>query len=125
MKKILTLLTLCALPFFAIAQETTQASSSTETAVQTAQATDGSTVNTDTAVDKEIPTSHLIGCILAYIVIFYIGKKLYILKIFQIICKLPWSGEATEPLIAVIAGFIFYCMAVYYITLILCYKIFG
>ena len=125
MKKLLTLLTLCALPFFAIAQETTQAPQTTETAVQTAQATDGSTVNTDTAVDKEIPTSHLIGCIFAYIVIFYIGKKLYILKIFQIICKLPWSGHATDPLAAVIVGFIFYCFAVSCVTFVLYEKIFG
>ncbi len=33
MKKILTLITLCALPFFAIAQDASQTSQTTETAV--------------------------------------------------------------------------------------------
>lgn len=122
MKKLLTLLTLCVLPFFAIAQETT-----TETAVQSAQTTDASAVaNTDAAIDL-IPGSHLIGIIIAIIVLYYIGKKLYILRLFQILCSFDPNGKGgrtVPPVIANFVGFIFYCMAIFMAVIVLYKTIF-
>ena len=88
MKKILTLLTICALPLFAGAQETAPTTQMQETAIQTEQTdsannAEQSTDNSSTQKDltlKDMPTSHLIGCIIAFIVLFYIGIKLCILK---------------------------------------------
>lgn len=109
MKKLLTLLTLCALPFFAIAQETI-----TESAVQSAQTADAGAVANANAASDLIPISHLIGIIIAIIVLYYIGKKLYILRLFQIVCSVDPSGKGktVPPVIANFFGFMFYCMVI-------------
>lgn len=135
MKKILTLLTICALPLFAGAQETAPTVQIPETTVQPAESmlqteqadSQKNTISTPENVSSEnnkefdfesMPTSHFIGCAVVFVILAFLGIKLRILKVLLIFSKIDFTGGSSpvNPAVSKMGCFIFYLVGIFYLT---------
>lgn len=116
MKKLLLILSLCVLPLFVIAQNATQQIQTNEATIQASQQntlqTTQSVVSTNNIENKtaqnsgildNIPMSHRIILVISYIILFIIGIKLRISKIFAFLATLPLGGGSGPTGCAAIA----------------------